>query len=152
METKNLIQASAKIIKITELKKGSLVKVIKKEYSSNEMHYGIVTDLLNSGNKTWIEMILFKKSYSDIKGEVQLFEGSDNLEIFPAKIDEIKVHLDDALESMEKSVGNKKEEIRKAEEALARAKSFVSGQMGMSLIETPYEVIEEPKSIEASST
>lgn len=49
MQTRNLIQASANILKITNLVIGDCVKLVEEEYSSPQIYYGVVTDLLNSG-------------------------------------------------------------------------------------------------------
>ena len=66
MKTKNIIQAQANVIKITSLVKGDTVKIIKSEYSSNEIRYGVVIDLMNDGTKTFIEMLEYQESYNDV--------------------------------------------------------------------------------------
>ena len=54
---KNLIQLNANVIKITNLKKGDVFKRIDDNYSTPEVKYGVVLDLMNTGEKSFIEVL-----------------------------------------------------------------------------------------------
>ena len=62
MQTKNIIQTVANVIKITSLKKGDVVKMIESGYSSPESYFAVVLDLLNDGENTYIELLKYKKN------------------------------------------------------------------------------------------
>lgn len=100
METKTLIQASANILRITELQEGNVIKIVEKEYNSMESHFGIVLDLLNSGKETFIEILIFKQSYNSVEGKVKLFSGSEDLALFPATTEEVEEALGKSLKGL----------------------------------------------------
>ena len=141
METKTLIQSSANILRITDLQKGNTVKVVTKEYSSHEIMYGVVTDLLNSGKETYIQFLLFKNNYGDVEGNVKVYSGSEDIALFPATIEEVKEHLDGAIERMGKKLEKEKDELNNKIQAFETAKDFVSGQTSSKLLETSFEEI-----------
>ena len=141
MQTKTLIQSSANILRITDLQKGNTVKIVTKEYSSNEIMYGVVTDLLNSGEKTYIQLLLFKESYENVKGSVKVYSGDEDIALFPATIEDVKKHLADAVQRMGKKLEEEKHELQNKIEAFETAKDFVNGQTSAKLTETSYEEI-----------
>lgn len=134
MEMKNLIQLNANVVRITNLKKGDVFKRIDDSgYRSPEVKYGVVLDLLNSGEKSFVEVLEYTKSYSDIKGEIKLFSGDKDINIFPCLIDEVKDYLEDAIKNIDDSIEKKKKELQESIEANKKAKEFVSGQLSESL-------------------
>lgn len=141
MQTKTLIQSSVNILRITELTKGCTVKVIKKDYNDNKMFYGIVTDLLNSGEKSFIEILLFEKSYSDLKGKVEIYEGSTDIALFAATVEEIESSLRDILVSLQRQINKDEQELRSKKEAYEKAEQFVSGSMQKQLQSTSFEEV-----------
>ena len=141
MQTKTLIQASANILRITELQKGCTVKVIKKEYNDNKMFYGIVTDLLNSGEKSFIEILLFEKSYGELKGKVELYEGNTDIALFAATVEEIESSLKDSLESLQRQINKDEQDLRNKKIAYEKAEQFVSGSMQKQLQSTSFEEV-----------
>ena len=141
METKTLIQASAKILRVTELHKGNVVKLVDKEYSSHEIKYGIVLDLLNSGMETYIQLLLFKKSYGEIAGELKLFKGTTDLALFPATIDEVKEDMGEAIERLGESLLKERKTLDDKFLALAKAKEFVTGKLSQDLTEASFETL-----------
>ena len=130
---KNLIQLNANVIKITNLKKGDVFKRIDDNYSTPEVKYGVVLDLMNTGEKSFIEVLEYTKSYREIKGEIKVFGGEKDLSIFPCSIGEIQEYLKDAIKSIEKDIEEKKEELQKNIEANEKAKQFVSGELSKTL-------------------
>lgn len=141
MQTKTIIQSNANILRITDLQKGNVIKLIKKEYSSNEVFFGIVTDLLNSGDETFVVMLLFKKSYSELVGKVEVYKGTDDIALFPATIDDVKSDLSNILQHLQKDIEEDKEKLNKKIEAYERAKDFVSGSMSKKLTSASFEEV-----------
>jgi hypothetical protein len=133
MQTKTMIQAQANVIKITSLKKGDVVKMIEKEYSSHDVYYGVVLDLLNSGNECFIQILRYKRSYSQIDGQIKTYSGKEEMALFPATVEEVKDHFKEAVEYAKRSVKKKQEELMQEEKALATALEFTTGELAKSL-------------------
>jgi len=133
MEMKNLIQLNANVVRITNFKKGDVFKRIDTRYSDTEVKYGVVLDLLNDGKKSFIEALEYKKGYDSVSGEIKVFRGEEDLNIFPCNISEIKEYLESAINSVDKEIEKSKEELQKKIEANEKAKQFVSGELSKSL-------------------
>lgn len=138
METKHLIQSQANVIKITSLVQGSVVKILEKDYSSYTTYYGIVIDLLNSGSKTFIQILRYKQSYGSIDAEIKTYTGEEDLNIFPAKVEEVEAFFADTLKSVKRKVEDKKRDLQKEVEALEKLEEFVSGEKQKELLEASY--------------
>jgi len=143
MQTKNLIQTQANVIKITSLTKGNIVKLIDTNYSSKEVKYGIVTDLLNDGEKTFIELLEYKKNYDSVSSDIKIYEGTDELALFPAKIDEVQEYFNSAIEGLERTIKEKKEELLKLENGHKKAIEFSSGELEKKLSEASFEEVSQ---------
>tara|TARA_R110000868_G_C10972634_1_gene770617 strand:- start:7135 stop:7605 length:471 start_codon:yes stop_codon:yes gene_type:complete len=142
METKNLIQASANVVKITSLSPGDVVKYVDTgSYSSSEIKYGVVLDMLNDGEKSFIQILLYSNSYSEIKSEVKLFEGSKDVNIFPATVTEVEEYLDGAISSLSKKIEDKAKELDQMRLGLTKAKEFVSMETSKKLSEVSFKEV-----------
>lgn len=139
MQTKNIIQATANVIKITNLKKGDVVKKIGTRYQEAEISYAIVLDMMNDGENTFIEMLEYEKSYGDIKSTIKVYKGGDDLSIFPADIEEVKEYMQDTVKGIEQKIEDKKEELQKLIDGLGKAKEFVSGELSRELSSPEYK-------------
>jgi hypothetical protein len=134
METRSVIQASANIVRITQLRIGDVYKRVDDEsYGGTKIIYGVVTDLMNDGSNCFIEAIEYNKGYGAVTANVVCHSAKKDLAIFPTSPDEVRKYLSDAIVGMEKSISDKKQEILKAEQALVDAKAFVSGEVAKQL-------------------
>ena len=143
METKTMIQASANVLKVTTLEKGNVIKYIDESSYNREIQYGVVLDLLNSGTETFIQLLLYKKEYSDVKSEVKLFKGTEQVNIFPATVEEAAKYLEDAVEGLAKSIATAKNDLNKKMEAFAAAQEFVSGEKSRKLTQVSFTEISQ---------
>lgn len=141
MLTKNLIQASANVIKITRLAKGDVVKIVEDSYSSPEIFYGVVIDLLNSGEKSFVQIMRYKKSYSNIDCEIKTYSGDKDCTLFPATVEEIKEHLSDVINKIEREVKDEERKLSDKKLGLERAKEFVSMETSRSLQDAAFKEI-----------
>lgn len=144
MQTKSLIQAQTNILTITSLKKGDVFKIIEESsYDGTNIRYGIVTDLFNTGKKSFIETLVYKKSYSSVEAEVKIIDGDKNLMIFPATPEEIKDHLELTIISLEKDISSDKKALQKKIESCEKAKTFVSGEASKKLSATSFKEVSQ---------
>ena len=139
MQTKNIIQTQANVIKITSLVKGNVVKIIDDSSSySTDIKYGVVIDLMNDGSKTFLEILEYKKSYGDVSAEIKLYSGDKELNLFPASVDEVKEYFETTLSYISKSIEQDKENLQKKINGFEKAKQFVSGELSKNLLETSF--------------
>ena len=139
MQTKNIIQTQANVIKITSLVKGNVVKIIDDSSSySTDIKYGVVIDLMNDGSKTFLEILEYKKSYGDVSAEIKLYSGDKELNLFPASVDEVKEYFETTLSYISKYIEQDKENLQKKINGFEKAKQFVSGELSKNLLETSF--------------
>ena len=139
MQTKNIIQTQANVIKITSLVKGNVVKIIDDSSSySTDIKYGVVIDLMNDGSKTFLEILEYKKSYGNVSAEIKLYSGDKELNLFPASVDEVKEYFETTLSYISKSIEQDKENLQKKINGFEKAKQFVSGELSKNLLETSF--------------
>lgn len=143
MQTKSLIQSAANILKITNIKKGDVLKMIETAYSGTQTFYGVVIDLLNTGDKCFIQILRYEKSYGEIKAEIKTFEGDKDIAIFPAEISEVKEYLQDALKRMASKIEDQKKALHELIEATNKAEEFVSGALSQKLTVASFEEISQ---------
>ncbi len=149
MQTKNVIQTVANVIKITSLKKGDVVKMIEtSSYSSPESYFAVVLDMLNDGENTFIELLKYKKSYGSVNAEIKLYKGTDDISLFPTSLDELKTHFEDSIQSIEKDIEKDKEVLQKKIEGVEKAREFISGELSKKLTEVEFSEIEQSKFIQ----
>ena len=141
MQTKNLIQASANVLKITNLSIGDVVKQIDSSSYSSDVFYAVVTDLLNDGENTFIQLTRYKAGYGKIDADVKLFKGGTELNLFPATVDEVKEHLNEAIESIKKKIVEEERTLSDKKTALENAISFVSMESSKRLTEASYKEV-----------
>jgi hypothetical protein len=138
MKTKNLIQASANVLKITSLAVGDVVKQVETSSYDAGIYYGVVTDMLNDGENAFIQITRYKPGYGDIEAQIKLFKGGDDLNIFPATIAEVKEHLGEAIESLAKNIEKDERALNNKKTALKNAIDFVSQETSKKLSEVSY--------------
>lgn len=133
MQTKTLIQASANVIKITSLAIGDVVKLVEDQYGSPEIFYGVVIDLLNNGEKSYVQIMRYKKSYSAVDCDIKTYSGDKECVIFPATVEEVIEHLHEAIKAIRQDVESKEKDLQTKRLALQRAEEFVSGETSRQL-------------------
>jgi hypothetical protein len=141
METRTLIQAQANVLRVTALKKGDVVKLIEKEYSSNEIYYAVVIDMLNTGKETFLQLLQYKTQYGDISASIKTYDGTKDIALFPATIEEVQEHFESAIKSMKTKIEDKKKELQKEQDALVKLEGFVDGELSKKLTTASFEEI-----------
>ena len=129
MQTKQIIQQSANVIRIIKLSKGDIYKRYDTNSYSDKILFGVVQDVKNDGENTFIEAVEYKYSYSELEADIKVFSGDSDVSIFPATLDEIKEKFESCVRNTQRNIEGKQEEIAKLEKALDTTKKLVSGEL-----------------------
>ena len=145
MQTKSIIQANANVIRIVNLKKGDIYKRIddSSSYNSDELKYGVIQQVYNDGEKTFIESIEYTKSYGEIKAEVEIFTGTKDISIYPVELSEIEKHFANAMKLLEDNLEEKKKEVYQIEKSIKSGKQFISGELSKKLSVVKYKELSQ---------
>jgi len=154
MKTENIISQDVKIIRIVNLKKWDLIKMMVKAYSGYETQYALVLDVYMNWDNTFVEVIKYTNSYSEFKCEYKVYTNWDDLNIFPATIDEVEWYFNNTVQKIEETIEWKEQEIIKLKSWLDKAKQFISWELQKEIREAEFMVYtqdsykEEQKRIE----
>lgn len=143
MQTKTLIQAAANVVKITSLARGDVVKIVEDNSYDTNIYFGVVIDLLNSGDKSFIQIMRYKKSYRAIDCDIKTYNGEKDMSLFPATVDEVKEHLADVIKDIRKDIEAKEKEISDKRLALQSAEEFVSQETSKQLRNSSFKEISQ---------
>jgi hypothetical protein len=136
MQTKQIVQASANVIRITNLQVGDIYKRFDDSSYSKTVKFGIVRGVYNDGTKTFVESVEYTKSYRSIEAEIYIIRGDNDVAIFPATLEEIQEEFGNAERSIKESIEDKREELAKLEQALLTTQQLITGELQQSL-QTP---------------
>lgn len=114
MQIQNLIKSTATVVKVTQLAKNNIFKYVEESsYSSPEFKYGIVMDILNDGDKAYIQILSVKKSYSSISVEYKLLTEDSKIHLFPATPEDLEGEYGEVVDALNKEIEDAHEKIRK---------------------------------------
>jgi len=133
METKNLVQTTANVIRVTNLKVGDIYKRYDDSSYSKKTYYGIVRTINNNGEKTYIEAVEYEYSYSSLSANFSVFGGDEDINIFPATIEEIKNEFGGAVTKLYKEIESKEDEIKDKRKCVAETELLLSGELQKTL-------------------
>lgn len=126
MQTKQIIQSSANVIRITNIAKGNIYKRFD-DYDYT--YFGIVQAVHNDGNNTIIEATEYKAGYSDVDVSKKIIKGEKDFVIFPATLDDLKLEFEKCIEKKKRDIETKLEEISKAKKTIELTEKLISGEM-----------------------
>ena len=130
MTTQNLIEASATIIRVTNLKKGNAYKRLEEgSYSETKLVFGIVTDILNNGEDCVIQSVEFDPSYRGLSTKIKVFGKETDLKIFPANPEEVSKFLNECLKSCKENLVDKQKHLHEAETLIKSVSDIISGEI-----------------------
>jgi len=151
MITKNLIQAAANVVKITRLSKGDCVKLIEDGYSTPDIFYGVVIDLLNEGEKCFVQVLRYKKSYSAIDCDIKTYSGDKEVTLFPATVEELEEHFKDAITAIRRDIASAEKSLSDKKLGLQRAEEFVSMESTRKLQSASFKEITQDEYLKLKS-
>lgn len=117
MQTKQAIQTTANVIRITNVQVGDVYKRYDTSYD-DRVYYGVVRHVNNDGENAIIEATEYRYSYSSLDVDYKIIKGDKDIAIFPATPEELNLEL-------EKARKTKVREIEEAEEKIAKNKKLI---------------------------
>lgn len=128
MNVKQAIQSSANVIRVTNITVGDVYKRFDESYDT-KVHYGVVRNVHNDGEKAIVEALEYTKSYGGIDIEIKVIRGDKDYTLFPAEPHELNVELESVVTKKEKDIRDKKHDIVKLENEIADLKKLMSGEI-----------------------
>lgn len=127
MQTKQAIQSSANVIRITSIEAGDVYKRFEDSYSSNT-YYGIVKAIHNDGEKTIIEATEYRYGYSTLDVEHKILMGDEDYTLFPCDPEELNLEFEKARKNKVKDIENAEEKIEEAKKCIKDIDEIMSGE------------------------
>lgn len=138
MKTVQAIQASAQVVRITEIKAGDVYKRFD-DREDDCVYYGIVRAINNDGEKTIIEATEYQYKWSDLKVSYRIIRGENDYILFPCSPEELNLELDKARREQVKVIENSEDKIERAKMLLAEIDGIVSRETLKALTTMSYK-------------
>jgi len=123
MKVSTLIQPQAEIVKVVTLRPGDVYKRLQEGGQfggSDEIKYGVVTDVLGNGESSAISAIEYSSSYSGVTVEPKVFSGGRDIAIFPAQPIEFAEHMDGLVDALDRKIESLENDLAKQREIKRR--------------------------------
>lgn len=94
MQTQQIIEASATVITITQLRKGDVYKRIDTSGASygSPLRFGVVQDVMNNGSESAFTALELTPTYAAVNAELKVWRGNQDIAIFAATPEEFLEH------------------------------------------------------------
>lgn len=125
MQTQQIIQSSANVIRIVSLSKGNIYKRFDDSYT----YYGIVTGVYNDGVNAIIESNEYRKTWTTIEATKNVLKGTKEVAIFPATIDELELEFSSAIDSLKRDIEGAKKTIAEKQSTIDFTEKLISGEL-----------------------
>lgn len=119
------VQATADVVRVVSLKPGDVYKRLNEGYGEPKMSLGIVTAVLNNGERTAITAVEYEATYTGVDAKAKTFTDKTDVAIFPAHPDEITSHVSDLLRTAHNAVARAERDLHDRREALTQAERVV---------------------------
>lgn len=127
MNVKQAIQASANVIRITNISAGDVYKRFDDSYD-DRIYYGVVQSVHNDGETAIIEALEYSYRYSSLDIDLKVLRGDKDYKLFPSSPEELNIELDDVIEKKTKDIATKTEEISKLGKEIEEISKLMSGE------------------------
>lgn len=138
MEIKQAIQSSANVIRITNISTGDVYKRFDPSYD-DKVHYGVVRNVHNDGEKAIVEAVEYTKSWNGVDIAIKVIRGEKDYTLFPAEPEELNVELESVVASKQKAIADKGREIAKLNAEIEELEGIISGAVVRSLKAADYK-------------
>jgi hypothetical protein len=117
MRTTTLVQASADVVTIVNLRAGDVYKRLEESTYGEKytLHFGVVQDVMHNGEDAVITAIEFPTQWNGVEAKIKLFGSDADLKVFEATPAEVTSHFAEVREGSLRAVKTKADELAKAE-------------------------------------
>jgi len=140
MNTKQAIQTSANVIRITSISPGDVYKRFDESYD-DRTYYGIVKSVHNDGEKTVIEATEYCYKYSSLDVAHKVIKGEKDYIIFPSSPEELNPELSKARSQKIRENEEYVDKIDKNKKLISEIDGLISGETQKSLSAMSYKEI-----------
>lgn len=126
MQTKNIVQTSANVIRITSIAAGNVYKRFDDSYSK-DIFIGVVKAVHNDGERTFIEATEYKTAYHGVDVSQKIITDKEDAHLFPSSPEELNTVLLEGKRSIERKVEDAEKEIAKNKKLLLEIEGLVNG-------------------------
>jgi hypothetical protein len=129
MNVHQAIQASANIVRITNIAPGDVYKRFDDSSGYDDRVYlGIVQAVHNDGNQTIIQALEYCYKYSTLSVELKVLRGDKDYALFPASPEDLNRELDGVIDRKSREIESKTDEIAKLTKEIAEVEKLLSGE------------------------
>lgn len=141
-QVKTLIRSQAQHIRIVSLAAGDVYKRIipPDNYNKAKVVFGVVTDVLVNDETTALICVEYEvTSYSDVDAKIVTHTETDDVAVFPAHPEEVRVYFTEVAEAQERKVAGKSRELVDAKRKLEAVERVLSSDLTTPQIEQASE-------------
>lgn len=142
METKQAIQTSANVIRITSIKAGDVYKRFDESYD-DRTYYGVVKNVHNDGQKAIIESVEYCYRYNSLDVSHKVLRGEKDYILFPASPEELNFELEKAKENKQREIIECHNKIENAQNIIKEIDGLVSGETLKNLSAMSYKELSQ---------
>lgn len=143
MNTKQAIQSTANVIRITSISAGDVYKRFEESSYDDRTYFGVVKAVHNDGEKTIIEATEYCYKYSSIDVSHKIISGTKDVTIFPSTPEELNLSLEEARKKLVKEIDDAEEKIAKNNQLIKEVDGLISGETQKSLKAMSYKEISQ---------
>jgi hypothetical protein len=140
MNTKQLVQTSANVIRIVNVAPGNLYKRFDLDgYDSDKTIYGIVNSVHNDGENTVIQATEYKKSYNEVEVKYTNITSKKDVVMFPCTIEEFSFEFEKVIDDLSKQIEKETRSIENKQKQIKDIKKLQSGELQKTLSQATYK-------------
>ena len=124
MQTTQIIEASAVITTITELKAGDVYKRVVSDTAESRLVFGVVQDVMHNGDDGAISTLEVVVSYQSVLVQNKVFDTQRSVALYAATPVEFDVHLAEMRKAAEANLRAAEHALTKAQEAVELIGSY----------------------------
>jgi hypothetical protein len=125
---KTIVRAEVSATIVANLKAGDVYKRIEKSvYGDSKLLFGVVTDIMASGEDIAITTLEFQSEYgASAEPVLKVFDGTAEVSIYPASLDEWDTAHAEAITKQERAVEEAAQSLARKESVLVRMRQVAA--------------------------
>lgn len=142
MQTRQVIQSSANVVRITAVKAGDVYKRFDDQYD-DRVSFGVITAVHNDGEKTIIQATEYRYSYNSIDIAYKVIKGEKDYTLFPATPEDLNAELSKARAAKVHEIADAERKIEQNTKIIAEIDGLMSGETQRGLTAMSYKELSQ---------